>query len=519
MGAKHSIAALVLLVAVAFFNFLDRQVLSVLAEDIKRDLSLADGDLGFLYGTAFAVFYAVFGIPLARVADSSNRIVLIAVGLAFWSAMTASSSLSTSFLMLAILRFGVGAGEACATPSAYSLIYDYFGPKFRTTALAIYGAGTYLGVGAGIAIGGIVLDAWPDLSNRLLGGAGRHWEAWRAAFLLVGLPGLLLSLLFLVLEEPRARDQSRESRSRIHALRHAIGTFASEFSTMVPGLNSWLIYKSTGAIAGRRSILLLAAFLVVAIGLIAFAEGQRLQALAIVAGLYCVAAWLHSAWTKHPVQLGSILGNGRVVQLYAYSALQMIAIMAFMFWTVPLLQRKFSVSVDQVALFVGILSGLGGLVGMLGGGALADYRIRRSAGGKLEACLVGTVGVSVACLLLLGSSNLIVAYIAIFLLFMASAGIVAPCGSAILDEVVPGARALATAFNTMCVTFFGTALGPYLVGVGSDLGGNAMGLSADASLTLALSIVLLPQIGGAVLLVRLLFVEGRAVDPTGNARN
>ena len=116
------------LVIVYVFNFVDRQIISILAEDIKRDLNIGDGELGFLYGTAFGVFYALFGIPLGRLADNWNRVRLMTIGLSLWSAMTAFSGLSKNLGQLAVARMGVGIGEATASPSAYSLISDYFLP-------------------------------------------------------------------------------------------------------------------------------------------------------------------------------------------------------------------------------------------------------------------------------------------------------------------------------------------------------------------------------------------------------
>ncbi|MEJ2297663.1 MAG: MFS transporter, partial [Woeseiaceae bacterium] len=113
----YSRYALVVLVIVYVFNFLDRQILSILAEDIKADLGISDAQIGFLYGTAFAVFYAVFGIPMGRLADNWVRTRLIAIGLAFWSLSTALSGLARSFAPLAVCRFAVGIGEASASPA------------------------------------------------------------------------------------------------------------------------------------------------------------------------------------------------------------------------------------------------------------------------------------------------------------------------------------------------------------------------------------------------------------------
>ena len=137
--------ALILFVIVYIFNFIDRQIVSILAESIKADLDLDDAQIGFLYGTAFAVFYALFGIPLGRLADSWYRGRLMAIGLALWSSMTALSGFSQNFAMLAAARVGVGIGEASASPAAYSMIADYFPTERRATALSIYSSGLYLG--------------------------------------------------------------------------------------------------------------------------------------------------------------------------------------------------------------------------------------------------------------------------------------------------------------------------------------------------------------------------------------
>src|SRR5947209_9361599 len=114
------------LVVVYVLNFLDRQILSILAERIKADLGATDAQMGFLYGTAFAVFFAVFGIPLGRLADVWDRRRLISIGLSFWSAMTAISGLAQGFGQLAAARIGVGVGEASASPAAFSMLSDSF---------------------------------------------------------------------------------------------------------------------------------------------------------------------------------------------------------------------------------------------------------------------------------------------------------------------------------------------------------------------------------------------------------
>ena len=160
VGGRSAKFALILLVLVYVFNFIDRQILTILAEDLKDDLGISDSDLGFLYGTAFAVFYSVVGIPMGKLADTWNRKNLISLGLGFWSLMTFLSGTAKSFLSLSIYRFGVGIGESSASPASYSLLSDYFSPKVRATVLSIYASGLYIGSGIGIFIGGLIVDNW-----------------------------------------------------------------------------------------------------------------------------------------------------------------------------------------------------------------------------------------------------------------------------------------------------------------------------------------------------------------------
>ena len=190
VGGPYAYYVLGVLFVVYIFNFIDRQILAILLEPIKQDLQISDTALGFLTGFAFAIFYTVAGIPLARLADRWVRRSLIAISVAVWSLMTAASGLAQGFTGLAFARIGVGIGEAGCTPPVHSLLSDYFPPEKRATALAIYASGIYVGVGLGYWLGGWLNDAY----------------GWRTAFMAVGLPGLLIALLvrLTVREPPRA---------------------------------------------------------------------------------------------------------------------------------------------------------------------------------------------------------------------------------------------------------------------------------------------------------------------------
>jgi MFS family permease len=178
------------LLLVYILNFLDRQIINILAEPIKGELGLSDTQLGLLAGPAFAVFYAVLGIPIARYADNAktNRVWLISVCLAVWSAMTALCGVAQNFLQLALARIGVGVGEAGCTPAAHSLIADSVPPEKRSSAIAFFGLGIPIGGLLGLIIGGVVNDQY----------------GWRIALMLVGMPGILLAFVLpLLIRDPR----------------------------------------------------------------------------------------------------------------------------------------------------------------------------------------------------------------------------------------------------------------------------------------------------------------------------
>lgn len=184
------------LLIVYILNFLDRQIVNILAEPIKGELGLSDTQLGLLAGPAFAVFYAVLGIPIARYADNAktNRVWLISICLAIWSAMTAICGFAQSFAQLALARIGVGVGEAGCTPAAHSLIADSVPPEKRSSAIAFFGLGIPIGGLLGLIIGGVVNDQY----------------GWRIALMLVGAPGLLLAFVlpFLIRDPRRCADSA-----------------------------------------------------------------------------------------------------------------------------------------------------------------------------------------------------------------------------------------------------------------------------------------------------------------------
>jgi MFS family permease len=176
-----------LLCTVYLFNHVDRQILAILIQPIKTEFGLSDAQLGLIGGLAFALFYSTLGIPIARLADRSSRVNIIAASLALWSLFTALTGLARNFWHLLLARVVVGIGEAGCSPPAYSLIGDYFEPRRRATAFAIYSLGVSGGAIVGLIVGSAVAEAY----------------GWRAAFFVLGVPGIALAIVVkLTLREP-----------------------------------------------------------------------------------------------------------------------------------------------------------------------------------------------------------------------------------------------------------------------------------------------------------------------------
>jgi predicted MFS family arabinose efflux permease len=196
-STKAAYYALGILTIVYSINFIDRQLLSILQESIKADLMLSDAQLGLLTGFAFALFYTFAGLPIASLADRSNRRNIVAISLTIWSGMTAISGLAQNYWQLLAARVGVGIGEAGGSPPSHSMISDIFPPEKRASAIGFYSTGISIGI----------------LFGFLFGGWLNEFFGWRVAFFVVGIPGVLLALvLYLTVPEPiRGLAENRAS--------------------------------------------------------------------------------------------------------------------------------------------------------------------------------------------------------------------------------------------------------------------------------------------------------------------
>ncbi len=220
-------------------SFVDRQLLAILQESVKKDLLLSDSQLGLLSGTAFALFYISFGIPIARIADRWVRRDVIVLSLIAWSSMTAVTGLARNFGHLLLARIGVAIGEAGCNPPSYSIITDLYPPHLRASAISFFNTGASWGMLIGFAIGG-----WLDQTF-----------GWRTAFVVVGLPGILVAILVRLYVPEPPRTDSRKGK---------LESFMSGFKFLAarPVMKPMIIGVALAAITSYGSIIWSASFLI-----------------------------------------------------------------------------------------------------------------------------------------------------------------------------------------------------------------------------------------------------------------
>jgi predicted MFS family arabinose efflux permease len=373
-SASYRGYVLTLLFLLYVLNFVDRQILSILVEPIKQELGVSDTAMGFLTGVAFAIFYTFAGIPIARLADRGSRVGIITVGLTLWSALTALSGVVRSFSQLALARVGVGVGEAAFVPPAHSLISDYFPPRRRATALAVFSMGIYVGIACGFVLGG-----W--LAQRF---------GWRSAFFAVGLPGLVAALVLrlTVREPPRGVVEGTADRE---------GTLSTAQ---------------------------------------AFALLRRLPSFWHV----ILGAAFHS------------LGG------YAFAA-----------WSPAFYLRLHGTPIGRLGVVLGLIIGLGGALGAVAGGYLADRLTRRDIRWQVWVPALASLAAIPFLTVLLFAPGEGGSFTALAPFAMLSAVWSGPVFAATQGLATLRTRALASALLAFCVNLIGLGLGPQLVGILNDL--------------------------------------------------
>lgn len=446
-------------------NFIDRLVPSILAQDIKADLVLSDAQLGFLYGTAFAIFYSLFGIPLGRLADSWYRGRLIALGLTLWSAMTVLSGLAGSYGQLALARIGVGIGEASASPAAYSLLVDYFPARRRALALAIYSSGLMVGAGLAMPLGGWIAHTWSSAYPH--GSAPFGLAGWQAAFLAVGVPGLLLALWVLTLREP-ARGLADGYAATVRSP-GAWREFALAVAAILPPFTLWSVSRFTGAL--RTNLLVLAAVASAAAVLVRLTHDAA-QWIGLGMGFYAVASWLQMLRATDRPTFAVLFGHRAIVlALLGFGATGFIGA-SLSFWLAPYAMRTFGVHSDVVGLMLGIPGAFGAAAGCAAGGFLSDAWKRRDPRGRLFVVMLASILSGPLLIVALHATNVRVIYLINPLLAITLNLWLGSAAATVQECVLPRMRGTACAIFLLALSMLAFALGPYSVGKVAVLTGS-----------------------------------------------
>lgn len=474
------------LMAALALSLLDRQVLTILAGPIKADLGLSDADVGLLIGTTFAVFYALLGIPLGRLADSWTRTRMVVLGLLGWSVMTMFSGLARNLWQLAIARTVVGIGEASANPAAYSLISDSFPKRQRATALAIYSTGVAFGLGASLWFGGAIVDLWNGWYPH--GGAPFGLKGWQVAFLAVGAPGLFLALLMAWMREP-AREGAGASAIAVSPF---LGFWAELFAIVPP----FTLLNLARLRAPRRTwivhIAVLVAIVATAAGMIWLTNtitppakhramftidgmaitGHAIHWTALATGIYGIFSWAQSLRLRDAAAYALIFRSPPMLALLAAAALEMFTNYGLTSWAPFYAVTTYKLPLATVGFEMGVVAALAGIIGTNLGGVLADFFGHGDPRGRLYVSLAAmTLPVPIVPIMLKATTltGMLEWWMLVGTLVTAW---LAPAAATAQELVLPRMRGTCAAALTLAMTMIGLGLGPYTAGLVSDVTGD-----------------------------------------------
>jgi len=477
--------ALALVALTNAMSLLDRNILAILSPRIKHDIGIGDAEMGLLYGTVFALFYALFSLPLGRLADGWVRTRLLGITLAFWSVATALAAAAHGFALLALSRLGVGIGEGAAQPAGFSLIFDHYAKPRRGFAAAVIAAAIALGLGGSSVLGGVTADWW----DRLYAGspAPLGLRGWQFAFLVAAAPGLVLAVLLWRMPEPRrGRLDGIESPPDPRPIRASLALLGA----VTPGAN-WC------ALALRRAG--------------ARYWGVNLVAtITIVAGAAALSRWtsafsprpaLHFgalAVSPHALQWG-VVGFGALVVVnllqrlrladrptfevitrspalllcFGVAALQMMINYGTMGFTPSFLMKHYGLSPAATGLQFGVLAGALGMIGPLISGPLSDRINARFPGAGRAYVTLLSLGLSPPIAIWVYHAPDPAAFYARFVLYsLVLTAWYPPLYAIMFEQVLPRMRGIAAGLYIIVYTLFGIGIGPFVVGMIADANGG-----------------------------------------------
>ncbi len=477
-GAWWALALVALTNAV---SLLDRQILAILAPAIKADLKIGDAEMGLLFGTVFALFYALFSLPLGRLADGWVRTRLLTLSIAFWSIATAMGGFASGFAMLAASRLGVGIGEASAAPAGTSLIYDFWPKQRRGFVMAVLASAIALGIGGSLILGGVAANWW-DVNH-----VGSALKGWQFAFLVASVPGLILALAMSTLKEP-----VRGGMDGI-LTPHDPAPFAASgkvLAAVIPGFN-WLALRRAGA-GWPFWKLNLGALLLIALAMAALTHfttalsprppldfgavkinPHLLQWLVTGFGLFVIVNLLQDMALRDNQAFRVIAGSPTLIMAMTVGMLQSVINYGMMAFNPSFLMRYYHLSMKDTALQFGLVAATMGILGPLFWGPFSDWLHQRLPG-------AGRASTSLFCMALSPIMSFWVYHapdsISFYWRFVAYSlvltGWMPPLYAIIYDQVLPRMRGITGSLYLMMATIGGLGVGPYVVGLLSDATGD-----------------------------------------------
>lgn len=485
-------------------SFLDRNILAILNPRIKHDLAIGDAEMGLLYGTVFAFFYALFSLPIGRLADGWNRTRLLAIAILVWSASTGLAAFAGGFALLAISRLGVGIGEAAAQPAGTSLVYDHFPKARRGLAMAVMAAALATGLGLSSVLGGVAAGWW---DARYAGSPSPFgFSGWQFAFLVAAAPGIVLAWAMW-----RAREPVRGLSDGVHTPEDPAPFRAAGavFIGILPGGNWFTLWHRN---AGMRQWMLNLAALLSIIALMYLAisicaahsprpplvlggmaiDPHVLQWSIVGLGLFVIVNLVQSQRLDDREAFDVIYRSPTVLLCMAVGALQTMINYGVMGFTPAFLMKTYGLSPAVTGLQFGLLAAAIGIVGPVLAGPLADIAGTR----------YGTRGRLAVTLFSLALSPLLQAWMyrapdpATFywrfgLYSLLLTMWLPPLYAALYDQVMPRMRAMTASLYLFVTTILGLGVGPYLVGILSDARGGDIAAAVGTINLVAPLIVLL----------------------------
>jgi MFS transporter, Spinster family, sphingosine-1-phosphate transporter len=477
-GARY---ALMLVALTNAMSLLDRQILAILAPAIKADLKIGDAEMGLLFGTVFALFYALFSLPIGRLADGWTRTKLLAISIGFWSAATAFGGLASSFSMLALSRLGVGIGEAATQPAGTSLIYDYWPKQRRGFVMAVLASAIALGIGGSLILGGLTADWW----NKTYPEAGLR--GWQFALLVAAAPGFILSTLLWFLREPeRGAMDSIPTPADPAPFRAS----AQVLGAVLPGFN-WLSLKRFNVTGGvwRDNFLWLAGIVAVMATLVTVTSHisprppldfgavrispHLLQWIVIGFGLFVLVNFMQNMKVTDAQAHRVIMRSPTLMMAIAVGTLQSIINYGMMAFNPSFLIKQYGLTMGEAALQFGLVAATMGIIGPLLWGPLSDRLNLRFPGAGRAWVALFAMGVSpIMSFWVYHAPSAGSFYLRFVFYSFVLTGWLPPLYAIMYDQVLPRMRGITTSTYLLVMTIIGLGCGPYVVGMLSDATGD-----------------------------------------------